>query len=119
MDLRNDLIGTILHAIRARHPTTPVLFPSGHTHYKAFHSWDDHAAAVEAGANFEVEWVSFDLQRSRRQRTWFNFEYIAPSVEEFVRASGRHDAAAFATAEGQVLSIARPSRNGDDPLSSV
>ena len=37
----------------------PVVFPSGHSHLKGFRRADDHAAAIVAGANFDVEFVSF------------------------------------------------------------
>jgi hypothetical protein len=106
MDRNSRHIDFILSAIRAHHPTIPVVFPSGHTHTRAFARKDDHAASVQAGANFQVEWASFQLLGGNpTARTWFDFEYLDPSVEEFARVAGfSSDPAGFATAKGTEIS---------------
>jgi hypothetical protein len=103
IDYRDNLLREVLSAIRTYKTSTPVLFPSGHSHTKGFLRLDDDASSVEAGSNFELEWVSFD-KHSAPDRTWFNYEYIRPSVETFVRASGKA-AAQFPTSEGEAIKM--------------
>jgi hypothetical protein len=99
MDLNEPNVDAILAAIREHHPTVPVIFPSGHSHRQGFSRKDDHAASIQAGANFELEFASFTPGDSR---TRFDYRYIQPSVEEFRRVSGKSEHE-FVTPKGRLL----------------
>lgn len=99
MDLNDANVDLILAAIREHHPTVPVIFPSGHSHRQGFSRKDAHAASIQAGANFELEFASFTHSA---ERTWFDYDYIAPSQQEFRRVSGKSEAE-FVTEKGHAL----------------
>jgi hypothetical protein len=62
IDYRDNLLRSVLSAIRKCKTSTPVLFLSGHSNTKGFLRFDDDASGVEVGSNFELGWVtsSFD-----------------------------------------------------------
>jgi len=76
----------IYQAIRAVHPTTPLVMLSGHSHVEYFSQLDANAFTIESGKYFEViGLIQFDLDTTitNLQTSWQD-----TSVDNFVKLSG-------------------------------
>eukprot|EP00466_Bigelowiella_natans_P005698 jgi/Bigna1/77256/fgenesh1_pg.46_\ len=63
MDVRNELVSVIRNRTRAiMGANYPIIFLTGHTHYRGYHQIDDYAVSYEAGHYFDtVGFISASL----------------------------------------------------------
>lgn len=54
MDLKDELVSTLLSSIRSTRQDLPVVFVTGHTHYRGFDVLDENAVSFEAGRYLET-----------------------------------------------------------------
>ncbi|RDX45298.1 hypothetical protein OH76DRAFT_1358128 [Lentinus brumalis] len=92
---------TVFNAIRAVHPTTPILILGGHTHIRDCVQYDGRSMALESGRYMEtVGWMSakFDQKGSTKNLT-FSRRYLDPNRVTYEYHSGRSNAT-FDTQQG-------------------
>ncbi|KAF9494150.1 hypothetical protein BDN71DRAFT_1590561 [Pleurotus eryngii] len=70
----------VLEAIRAAHPTTPILILGGHSHIRDCVQMDGRSMALESGRFMEtVGWLSMKLPRHKSGDMKFSRRYLDPN----------------------------------------
>ncbi|KAG1787055.1 Metallo-dependent phosphatase-like protein [Suillus plorans] len=60
---------TVVNAVRAVHPLTPILIFGGHTHIRDCTQYDDRSMGIESGRYMEtIGWMSADLDAAKHNR---------------------------------------------------
>lgn len=76
MPVRNDDWPVVVNAIRAIHPSVPVVIAGGHTHIRDCYIYDDNAFGIESGRYLEtIGWLSFNTTKVNSS-TPFSRSYI-------------------------------------------
>ena len=90
MDVQDPLVYTILDAIRQLvSDNMPVLFITGHTHYRGFVELDENAISFEAGRYLDtVGFVSFPTKETATDTTLFHHVFLDANVETLKKTLG-------------------------------
>eukprot|EP00004_Rigifila_ramosa_P022015 TRINITY_DN5940_c0_g1_i1.p1 TRINITY_DN5940_c0_g1~~TRINITY_DN5940_c0_g1_i1.p1 ORF type:complete len:529 (+),score=122.32 TRINITY_DN5940_c0_g1_i1:117-1589(+) len=97
MDLANSLVSVILGAIRAVQPTRPVVFLTGHTHYRGFQQYDTSAVGLISGKYFDtIGLVGVNLTTTPT----FSSEYITAGLTQLMTKTGT-TSKNFTTSDGE------------------
>jgi hypothetical protein len=93
-------------AIRALHPTTPIMIFGGHTHIRDCVQYDGHTMALESGRYMEtVGWMSMNLPKKHThasQNLTFSRRYLDPNRVTFEYHTKRSNQT-FDTAQGKQI----------------
>ncbi|KAG2046926.1 hypothetical protein BDR06DRAFT_964508 [Suillus hirtellus] len=66
MPVSNDSWPTVVNAVRAVHPLTPILIFGGHTHIRDCRQYDGRSMGIESGCYMEtIGWMSADLDAAK------------------------------------------------------
>ncbi|KZT05411.1 uncharacterized protein LAESUDRAFT_727057 [Laetiporus sulphureus 93-53] len=77
MPVRYDNWPTVYNAVRAVHPTTPILIFGGHTHIRDCIQLDGRSMALESGRYMEtVGWMSAKLDVPKTENITFTRRYL-------------------------------------------
>ncbi|KAI5117468.1 hypothetical protein M0805_004071 [Coniferiporia weirii] len=69
MPVSEDNWPVVFNAVRAVHPTTPILIFGGHTHIRDCTQYDGRSMALESGRYMEtVGWMSVDLSKKTQDK---------------------------------------------------
>eukprot|EP00299_Pterocystis_sp_00344_P017321 c8680_g1_i2.p1 GENE.c8680_g1_i2~~c8680_g1_i2.p1 ORF type:complete len:612 (+),score=133.42 c8680_g1_i2:323-2158(+) len=101
MDLQNDLLFVILEKIReVKGSTFPVLFVTGHSHYRGFAQFDSHAVSIEAGRFLDT--VGFASITLTPEKVITSHRFVTANADELARVTevSRHS---FVTENGSRL----------------
>ncbi|EIN06418.1 hypothetical protein PUNSTDRAFT_145026 [Punctularia strigosozonata HHB-11173 SS5] len=80
MPVSNDNWPTVFNAVRAVHPTTPILILGGHTHIRDCNQPDGRSMALESGRYMEtVGWASMTIPKSQHANVTFTRRYLDPN----------------------------------------
>ncbi|TFY66095.1 hypothetical protein EVG20_g4990 [Dentipellis fragilis] len=95
---------TVFNAVRAVHPTTPILILGGHTHIRDCQQYDNRSIALESGRYMEtVGWLSADLdEKHHKKNISFTRRYLDPNRVTYEYHTGRRNNT-FDTAHGQEI----------------
>ncbi|EMD32950.1 hypothetical protein CERSUDRAFT_118376 [Gelatoporia subvermispora B] len=104
MPVSNDNWPTVFNAIRAVHPTTPMLIFGGHTHIRDCVQYDGRTMALESGRYMEtIGWMSANLDGvSKHENISFTRRYLDQNrvtYEYHTTTSNR----SFDTLEGKTI----------------
>ncbi|KAH9935239.1 Metallo-dependent phosphatase-like protein [Epithele typhae] len=98
---------TVFNAIRAVHPTTPMMIFGGHTHIRDCVQYDGRSMALESGRYMEtVGFMSmdFDQHSTTPKDITFNRRYLDTNLVTYEACyHTQSDNATFATVEGQQI----------------
>ncbi|EIW54383.1 uncharacterized protein TRAVEDRAFT_173577 [Trametes versicolor FP-101664 SS1] len=89
MPVRKDNWPTVFNAVRAVHPTTPILILGGHTHIRDCLQLDGRSIALESGRYMEtVGWLSAKLDQGHeshgtKKNITFTRRYLDPNRVTF------------------------------------
>ncbi|KAI0767149.1 Metallo-dependent phosphatase-like protein [Fomes fomentarius] len=88
---KTDNWPTVFNAIRAVHPTTPILILGGHTHIRDCVQYDGRSMALESGRYMEtVGWLSAKLDHRRSEKNiTFSRRYLDPNRVTYEYHTGR------------------------------
>ncbi|KAM5534183.1 hypothetical protein V8D89_008982 [Ganoderma adspersum] len=88
---KTDHWPTVFDAVRAVHPTTPILIFGGHTHIRDCVQYDGRSMALESGRYMEtVGWMSANLdEKSSTKNITFNRRYLDPNRVTYEYHTGR------------------------------
>jgi len=85
MDVKDPLVTVLRNAIRALQPHTPVVFLTGHTHYRGYKEHDPRCASMESGCYLDtIGLLQFDLPYEDTLPVAFNHTFITPNVDTFM-----------------------------------
>ncbi|PCH36598.1 hypothetical protein WOLCODRAFT_167014 [Wolfiporia cocos MD-104 SS10] len=101
MPVRYDNWPTVYNAVRAVHPTTPILIFGGHTHIRDCIQFDGRSMALESGRYMEtVGWMSANLDVPKTENITFTRRYMDANrvTYEYHTGSSNHT---FDTTAGQ------------------
>ncbi|KAI0741024.1 Metallo-dependent phosphatase-like protein [Earliella scabrosa] len=89
--VKTDNWPTVFNAIRAVHPTTPILILGGHTHIRDCVQYDGRSMALESGRYMEtVGWMSAKLDhRGSTKNITFSRRYLDPNRVTYEYHTGR------------------------------
>ncbi|KAG1787052.1 Metallo-dependent phosphatase-like protein [Suillus plorans] len=74
MPVSNDSWPTVVNAVRAVHPLTPILIFGGHTHIRDCTQYDGRSMGIESGRYMEtIGWMSADLHAAKHNRNNVTF----------------------------------------------
>ncbi|KAJ7593234.1 Metallo-dependent phosphatase-like protein [Mycena floridula] len=93
MPVARDNWPLVFNAIRAVHPTTPILIFGGHTHIRDCLQLDGRSMSLESGRYMEtVGWMSANLahQTVHSKNITFSRRYIDPNPVSYEFHTGRH-----------------------------
>ncbi|KAG9221328.1 hypothetical protein CCMSSC00406_0009439 [Pleurotus cornucopiae] len=80
MPVQRDDWPFVFKAIRAVHPTTPILILGGHSHIRDCVQLDSRSMALESGRFMEtVGWMSMKLPRHKSDNMTFSRRYLDPN----------------------------------------
>ncbi|KAG1905071.1 Metallo-dependent phosphatase-like protein [Suillus fuscotomentosus] len=95
MPVSNDSWPTVVNAVRAVHPLTPILIFGGHTHIRDCRQYDGRSMGIESGRYMEtIGWMSADLDAAKdnRDNVTFTRRYLDQNrvtYEYHTRSSNR------------------------------
>ncbi|PIL26310.1 hypothetical protein GSI_12066 [Ganoderma sinense ZZ0214-1] len=103
---KTDHWPTVFDAIRAVHPTTPILIFGGHTHIRDCVQYDGRSMALESGRYMEtVGWMSAKLdQKGSTDDIAFTRRYLDPNRVTYEYHTGRGNDS-FDTLKGQLFTL--------------
>ncbi|RPD70195.1 hypothetical protein L226DRAFT_539048 [Lentinus tigrinus ALCF2SS1-7] len=95
---------TVFNAIRAVHPTTPILILGGHTHIRDCVQYDGRSMALESGRYMEtVGWMSANLDhKGSTKNLTFSRRYLDTNRVTYEFHSGRRNST-FDTLQGKSI----------------
>ncbi|KAI0821280.1 Metallo-dependent phosphatase-like protein [Irpex lacteus] len=110
MPVQKDKWPVVFDAIRAVHPTTPILILGGHTHIRDCVQLDGRSMSLESGRYMEtVGWLSVDLDSRQHhnhheapKNLTFNRRYLDPNRVTYEYHTGRGNFS-FDTASGKSI----------------
>ncbi|KAI0369047.1 hypothetical protein BV20DRAFT_424119 [Pilatotrama ljubarskyi] len=105
MPVREDNWPTVFNAVRAVHPTTPILILGGHTHIRDCLQLDGRSIALESGRYMEtVGWLSakLDRQRGSKKDIAFTRRYLDPNRVTYEYHTRRSNFS-FDTLQGRLI----------------
>ncbi|KAI0776233.1 Metallo-dependent phosphatase-like protein [Trametes elegans] len=105
MPVRNDQWPTVYDAVRAVHPTTPILILGGHSHIRDCLQLDGRSIALESGRYMEtVGWLSANLdhQYGSKKNVSFTRRYLDPNRVTYEYHTRRSNFS-FDTFEGRLI----------------
>ncbi|GJF00129.1 metallo-dependent phosphatase-like protein [Phanerochaete sordida] len=104
MPVQRDNWPAVFNAVRAVHPTTPILILGGHSHVRDCVQLDGRAMSLESGRYMEtVGWMSVDLdERNQHQNLTFSRRYLDPNRVTYEFHSGRSNRT-FDTLQGRQI----------------
>ncbi|QRV73839.1 vacuolar protein [Ceratobasidium sp. AG-Ba] len=103
MPVNNDKWPTVVGAIRAVHPSTPVLVFGGHTHIRDCVQYDNRSMALESGQYMEtVGWLSANLTKAKNNTNPIEFSrrYLDANRNTYQFHTGQK---AFDTPDGKKI----------------
>ncbi|KAJ3528444.1 hypothetical protein NM688_g8000 [Phlebia brevispora] len=85
MPVQRDNWPLVFNAVRAVHPTTPILILGGHTHIRDCIQFDGRSMSLESGRYMEtVGWMSVDLdEKDSTKNLTFSRRYLDPNRVSF------------------------------------
>ncbi|KAI0695211.1 Metallo-dependent phosphatase-like protein [Cerioporus squamosus] len=88
---KTDNWPTVFNAVRAVHPTTPILILGGHTHIRDCIQYDGRSMALESGRYMEtVGWMSAKLDhKGSTKNITFSRRYLDPNRVTYEYHTGR------------------------------
>ncbi|RDX43419.1 hypothetical protein OH76DRAFT_1487894 [Lentinus brumalis] len=91
MPVTKDNWPTVFNAVRAVHPTTPILILGGHTHIRDCVQFDGRSMALESGRYMEtVGWMSAKLDhKGSTKNITFSRRYLDPNRVTYEYHTGR------------------------------
>lgn len=91
MPVQRDNWPAVFNAVRAVHPTTPILILGGHSHIRDCVQLDGRSMSLESGRYMEtVGWMSVDLkERNKHQNLTFTRRYLDPNRVTYEFHTGR------------------------------
>ncbi|KAI0359543.1 hypothetical protein OH77DRAFT_1035258 [Trametes cingulata] len=105
MPVRRDNWPIVFNAVRAVHPTTPILILGGHTHIRDCLQLDGRSIALESGRYMEtVGWLSanLDQQRGSKKNITFTRRYLDPNRVTYEYHTRRSNFS-FDTLQGRLI----------------
>ncbi|KAF7798239.1 hypothetical protein EIP86_009456 [Pleurotus ostreatoroseus] len=104
MPVQRDNWPLVFNAVRAVHPTTPILILGGHTHIRDCVQLDGRSMSLESGRYMEtVGWMSVDLDhKDSKKNLTFTRRYLDPNRVSFEWHTGRSNFT-FDTFEGKSI----------------
>ncbi|TFK84753.1 hypothetical protein K466DRAFT_601739 [Polyporus arcularius HHB13444] len=101
---KSDNWPTVFNAIRAFHPTTPILILGGHTHIRDCVQYDGRSMALESGRYMEtVGWMSANLdKKGSTKNLTFSRRYLDPNRVTYEYHSRQRNAT-FDTLQGKSI----------------
>ncbi|KAF8655620.1 hypothetical protein AX16_002975 [Volvariella volvacea WC 439] len=104
MPVARDNWPLVFDAIRAKHPTTPILILGGHTHIRDCLQLDGRSVSLESGRYMEtVGWLSANLDhKGSKKNMTFSRRYLDPNRVTYEFHTGRQGAG-FDTAAGKSI----------------
>ncbi|KAH9959081.1 Metallo-dependent phosphatase-like protein [Russula dissimulans] len=88
----------VFHAVRAVHPTTPILILGGHSHIRDCLQFDGRSIALESGRYMETVGVDLDKRGSTENLT-VNRRYLDPNRMTY-EFHTKHNYSSFDTSKG-------------------
>ncbi|KAI0253692.1 Metallo-dependent phosphatase-like protein [Lactifluus subvellereus] len=101
MPVARDNWPTVFNAVRAVHPTTPVLILGGHTHIRDCLQFDGRSIALESGRYMETVGADLDHKGSTKNLT-VNRRYLDPNRVTYEFHTKRKDSE-FDTSKGRKI----------------
>jgi 2',3'-cyclic-nucleotide 2'-phosphodiesterase (5'-nucleotidase family) len=104
MPVAQDNWPLVYNAVRAVHPTTPILILGGHTHIRNCLQFDGRSIALESGRYMEtVGFLSVDFDRKgSTQNLTMNRRYLDPNRVTYEYHTKRHNSS-FDTSHGREI----------------
>ncbi|KAH9039804.1 Metallo-dependent phosphatase-like protein [Lactarius pseudohatsudake] len=104
MPVARDNWPLVFNAVRAVHPTTPILILGGHTHIRDCLQFDGRSIALESGRYMEtVGFLSVDLDhRGSKRNLTVNRRYLDPNRVTYEYHTNSHDSS-FDTSIGRQI----------------
>ncbi|RPD57973.1 hypothetical protein L226DRAFT_492978 [Lentinus tigrinus ALCF2SS1-7] len=101
---KTDNWPTVFNAIRAVHPTTPIMILGGHTHIRDCVQYDGRSMALESGRYMEtVGWMSAKLDhKGSKKNITFTRRYLDPNRVTYEYHTGRGNFT-FDTLQGKYI----------------
>ncbi|KAF4563090.1 hypothetical protein EYR40_007191 [Pleurotus pulmonarius] len=93
MPVSEDNWPLVVNAIRAVHPTTPIMTFGGHSHIRDCIQYDGHSMAIQSGRYMEtLGWMSAKLSAKQEKNTTFSRRYLDPNRVTYEYHTGRSGA---------------------------
>ena len=103
MPISKDKWPLVFNAVRAVHPTTPIIILGGHTHIRDCNQPDGRSMALESGRYMEtVGWLSMDIDDGYAKNLTFNRRYLDPNRLTYGFHTGQKDKT-FDTKKGRQI----------------
>ncbi|KAI0039404.1 hypothetical protein FA95DRAFT_1585296 [Auriscalpium vulgare] len=103
MPVQEDNWPTVFNAVRAVHPTTPILILGGHTHIRDCVQFDGRSIALESGRYMETVGANLDFKKGCTDNITFNRRYLDPNRVTYEYHT-RRNAYTFNTSMGSRIS---------------
>ncbi|UZJ56308.1 hypothetical protein CBS101457_005628 [Exobasidium rhododendri] len=106
MPVRNDDWPVVVNAIRAVHPTVPLVIAGGHTHIRDCYIYDDNAFGIESGRYLEtIGWLAFNSTDDNiaNSSTPFSRSYIDANRRNYAFHAGLSGPGKLATGRGKSI----------------
>ncbi|KDQ28380.1 hypothetical protein PLEOSDRAFT_1105040 [Pleurotus ostreatus PC15] len=93
MPVSEDNWPLVVNAIRAVHPTTPIMTFGGHSHIRDCIQYDGHSMGIQSGRYMEtIGWMSAKLSIKQEKNTTFSRRYLDPNRVTYEYHAGRSGA---------------------------
>ncbi|KAA1477516.1 hypothetical protein DENSPDRAFT_885166 [Dentipellis sp. KUC8613] len=91
MPLKNDKWPVVFDAVRAIHPTTPILILGGHSHIRDCQQYDSRSMALQSGRYMEtIGWLSMNLdEKNNWNNVSFSRRYLDANVVTYEYHTGQ------------------------------
>jgi hypothetical protein len=92
MPISKDNWPLVFNAVRAIHPTTPIIILGGHTHIRDCNQPDARSMALESGRYMEtVGWMSMKFDQDNTKNLTFSRRYLDPNRLTYEFHTGKAD----------------------------
>ena len=92
MPISKDKWPLVFNAVRAVHPTTPIIILGGHTHIRDCNQPDGRSMALESGRYMEtVGWLSMKFDDQYSKNLTFSRRYLDPNRLTYEFHTGQED----------------------------
>ena len=92
MPIAKDKWPLVFNAVRAVHPTTPIIILGGHTHIRDCNQPDSRSMALESGRYMEtVGWLSMSFDDQYSKNLTFSRRYLDPNRLTYEFHTGQND----------------------------
>jgi 2',3'-cyclic-nucleotide 2'-phosphodiesterase (5'-nucleotidase family) len=103
MPISKDKWPLVFNAIRAVHPSTPIIILGGHTHIRDCNQPDGRSMALESGRYMEtLGWLSMKFDDKYSKNLTFSRRYLDPNRLTYEFHTGKTDSH-FDTQKGKKI----------------